>query len=67
MSGDAADEASQIKAGIQRARGLIVVALATDTSNVFLVLYEAAIMPDDTVIAVGELGNLQKLEKLLNP
>ena len=29
--------------------------------------YEAAIMPDDTVIAIGELENLEKLERLLNP
>ena len=29
--------------------------------------FEAAIMPDDTVIAVGEQENLQKLEKELNP
>jgi voltage-gated potassium channel Kch len=58
VSGDAADEASLIKAGIQRAKGLSV-ALATDTNNVLLVLYEAAIMPNDIVIAVGELKNLQ--------
>ena len=28
--------------------------------------YEAAFMPGDTVIAVGEEENLQKLEKILN-
>ena len=28
---------------------------------------ETAIMPDDTVIAVGEQENLQKLERVLNP
>jgi K+/H+ antiporter YhaU regulatory subunit KhtT len=29
--------------------------------------YEAVIGPDDTVIAVGEVDNLQKLERILNP
>jgi K+/H+ antiporter YhaU regulatory subunit KhtT len=29
--------------------------------------FEAAFRPDDTVIAVGEEENLQKLEKILNP
>ena len=29
--------------------------------------FETAIMPEDTVIAVGEAVNLQKLEKVLNP
>ena len=29
--------------------------------------FEASFMPDDTVIAVGEEENLQKLEKILNP
>ena len=33
----------------------------------FNLSFEAAIMPDDTVIAVGEQENLQKLEKELNP
>jgi voltage-gated potassium channel len=37
VSGDAADEANLIKAGIEKAKGLIAV-LATDTDNVFLVL-----------------------------
>jgi K+/H+ antiporter YhaU regulatory subunit KhtT len=29
--------------------------------------FEAAIMPGDTAIAVGEEENLPKLEKILNP
>jgi hypothetical protein len=29
--------------------------------------FEAAFMPEETVIAVGEEENLQKLEKILNP
>ncbi len=29
--------------------------------------FEAAIMPGDTVIAVGEKENLQKLAKISNP
>lgn len=29
--------------------------------------FEAAIMPGDIVIAVGEVENLQKLAKILNP
>jgi voltage-gated potassium channel len=29
--------------------------------------FEAVIAPKDTVIAVGEVGNLQKLEWVLNP
>jgi len=91
VAGDAADESNLLKAGIERAKGLIA-ALATDTDNVFLVLsarqlapeldivarasqqgaknkssFEAAFRPDDTVIAVGEEQNLQKLEKILNP
>jgi len=37
ITGDAADETNLLKAGIQRAKGLVT-ALATDTENVFLVL-----------------------------
>jgi K+/H+ antiporter YhaU regulatory subunit KhtT len=29
--------------------------------------FETTIQPDDTVIAVGENENLNKLEKILNP
>ena len=50
VAGDAADEASLIKAGIKRAKGLIA-ALATDTDNVFLVLSARQIAPELTIIA----------------
>jgi voltage-gated potassium channel len=47
---------------------LIIIAIKKPGGDMlFNPSYEAAIMPDDTVIAVGELENLQKLEKLLNP
>ena len=50
VAGDAADEASLIKAGIKRAKGLIA-ALATDTDNVFLVLSARQLAPELTIIA----------------
>ena len=50
VAGDAADEASLIKAGIKRAKGLIA-ALATDTDNVFLVLTARQLAPELTIIA----------------
>lgn len=50
VSGDAADEACLIKAGIQRAKGLVAV-LATDTDNVFLVLTARQLAPDLKIIA----------------
>jgi len=50
ISGDAADEACLIKAGIQRAEGLVAV-LATDTDNVFLVLTARQLSPELTIIA----------------
>jgi voltage-gated potassium channel len=50
VSGDAADEASLIKAGIKRAKGLVA-ALATDTDNVFLVLSARQLAPELTIIA----------------
>ena len=45
VTGDAADEANLIKAGIKRSRGLVAV-LATDTDNVFLVLTARQLAPD---------------------
>ena len=45
VSGDAADEANLIKAGIKRSKGLVAV-LATDTDNVFLVLTARQLAPD---------------------
>ena len=50
ISGDAADEACLIKAGIKRAEGLVAV-LATDTDNVFLVLTARQLSPDLKIIA----------------
>jgi voltage-gated potassium channel len=54
--------------GIRQNYNLIIIAIKKPDGNMlFNPSFEAAIMPDDTVIAVGELDNLQKLEKLLNP
>ena len=50
VSGDALDEANLLKAGIQRAKGLVA-ALATDTENVFLVLTARQLAPDLTIVA----------------
>ena len=50
LSGDATDEVDLLKAGIQRAKGLIAV-LATDTANVFLVLTARQLNPDLFIIA----------------
>jgi voltage-gated potassium channel len=62
VAGDAADEASLIKAGIKRARGLVA-ALATDTDNVFLVLTARQLAPDLTIIArASQEGVKSKLQ-----
>ena len=54
--------------GIRQNYNLIIIAIKKPDGNMlFNPSFEAAIMPDDTVIAVGELENLQKLEKILNP
>jgi len=50
VAGEASDEATLIKAGIKRAKGLIA-ALATDTDNVFLVLTARQLAPELTIIA----------------
>jgi len=50
VAGDASDEATLVKAGIKRARGLVA-ALATDTDNVFLVLTARQLAPELTIIA----------------
>jgi voltage-gated potassium channel len=50
VSGDAADEANLIRAGIERANGLVA-ALATDTDNVFLVLSARQLAPELKIIA----------------
>ena len=54
--------------GIRKNFNLIIIAIKKpDGSMLFNPSFEAAIMPNDTVIAVGELDNLQKLGKILNP
>jgi voltage-gated potassium channel len=50
ISGEATDETNLLKAGIQRAKGLIAV-LATDTENVFLVLTARQLAPELTIVA----------------
>ncbi len=50
VSGEATDESNLIKAGIQRAKGLIA-ALATDTDNVFLTLTARQLSPDIFILA----------------
>ncbi|MBW2568075.1 MAG: potassium channel protein [Deltaproteobacteria bacterium] len=52
--GDAADEATLIKAGIKQAKSLIAV-LATDVDNVFLVLTAKQLNPDLYIIARSSL------------
>ncbi|UCG05653.1 MAG: potassium channel protein [Desulfobacterales bacterium] len=54
--------------GIRQNFNLIIIAIKKpDGSMLFNPSFEAVIRPDDTVIAVGEVDNLQKLEKILNP
>jgi voltage-gated potassium channel len=54
--------------GIRQNYNLIIIAIKKPDGNMlFNPSFEAEIMPHDTVIAVGELDNLQKLEKILNP
>ena len=62
VSGDAADEATLLKAGIKRAKALIA-ALATDTDNVFLVLSARQLAPELNIIArASQEGAMQKLQ-----
>ncbi|MBW2450193.1 MAG: TrkA family potassium uptake protein, partial [Deltaproteobacteria bacterium] len=62
ISGDAADEACLIKAGIKRAEGLVAV-LATDTDNVFLVLTARQLSPNLKIIArAGQEASKKKLK-----
>ena len=62
VEGDATEEATLIKAGIERAKGLISV-LATDTDNVFLVLTARQLNPDLDIIArAGEERSKAKLK-----
>jgi voltage-gated potassium channel len=54
--------------GIRQNYNLIIIAIKKSDGNMlFNPSYEAVIAPNDTVIAVGEVGNLQKLEWALNP
>jgi voltage-gated potassium channel len=54
--------------GIRQDFNLIIIAIKKpDGTVLFNPSFEAAFMPEDTVIAVGEVENLQKLEKILNP
>ena len=59
ISGDASDEDCLIKAGIQRAAGLVAV-LATDTDNVFLVLTARQLAPALKIIARASQGATKK-------
>lgn len=61
LSGDAASEMLLLKAGIERARGLVAV-LATDTDNVFLVLTARQLNRDIEIIArAGHEASMAKL------
>ena len=54
--------------GIRQNFNLIIIAIKKpDGTMQFNPSFETAIMPGDTVIAVGKMGDLQKLEKVLNP
>jgi voltage-gated potassium channel len=54
--------------GIRQNFNLIIIAIKKpDGGMLFNPSFEAVIAPKDTVIAVGEVGNLQKLEWVLNP
>ncbi|MBL0712934.1 MAG: potassium channel protein [Desulfosarcina sp.] len=62
VAGDATEETTLIKAGIQKARGLVS-ALATDTNNVFLVLTARQLNPHLDIIArAGEDRSKDKLK-----
>ncbi len=62
ISGDATEESTLIKAGIEKAQGLVS-ALATDTNNVFLVLTARQLNPDLDIIArAGRDRSKDKLE-----
>jgi voltage-gated potassium channel len=54
--------------GIRQNYNLIIVAIKkTDGAMLFNPSFETAIRPGDTVIAVGEVENLDRLEKALSP
>jgi voltage-gated potassium channel len=54
--------------GIRQKYNLIIIAIKKpDGSMLFNPSFDAVIKPDDTVVAVGEAGNLHKLGWALNP
>jgi voltage-gated potassium channel len=54
--------------GIRQNYNLIIIAInKPDGAMLFNPSFESVILPGDTVIAVGEVENLDKLEKVLNP
>jgi voltage-gated potassium channel len=54
--------------GIRQKYNLIIIAIKkSDGAMFFNPSFETAILPGDTVIAVGEVENLDQLEKALNP
>jgi voltage-gated potassium channel len=56
------------ESGIRQNYNLIIIAIKkSDGSMLFNPSFESIIRADDTVIAVGEYENLQKLEKILAP
>jgi voltage-gated potassium channel len=60
--------ASLKDSGIRQNYNLIIIAInKPDGAMLFNPSFESVIIPGDTVIAVGEVENLDKLEKVLNP
>jgi voltage-gated potassium channel len=54
--------------GIRQRYNLIIIAIMKPDGNMlFNPSFETVIAPNDTVIAVGEVDNLKKLEGVLNP
>ena len=54
--------------GIRQKYNLIIIAIKKPTgAMLFNPSFETVIQPEDTVIAVGEVGNLDQLQKVLNP
>jgi len=54
--------------GIRKQLDLIIIAIKTsDGGMLFNPSFETIIQAGDTVIAVGEFENLEKLEGILNP
>ena len=54
--------------GIRQRFNLIIIAIKNpDGEMLFNPSFEAVIQPNDTVVAVGEVDNLDKLEHILNP